>query len=430
MPKPSPAPDTWLTITGLGAQGDGVADGGDGAPRHVPFTLPGERVRVVPAGKGVRAVEIRDPDPARQAPACPHFTRCGGCRLQHLDPARYADLKRARISTALAQRGVADIPLRPTRGSPPGARRRLDLAIAWEGKAGGRGPVRVGLHEAGSHALVDLRVCPVADPALVALLDPLRDLARTLPGISGARLTRLEDGVDLALEGGPRDLAAREQAAAFADAQDLARFSWSVGRGAQAGWEIVAARKLCRVTIAGVGVAVPPAGFLQATPQGEAAIIAAVAEAVGAPRRVVDLYAGIGTVSLALAAAGAEIWALDGAVPALAAYAGAGRARQLAVRTEQRDLSHRPLPPEDFAGWAAVVLDPPFAGAAAQCRDLGGNLGGLGPSRLAYVSCNPATFARDARTLADGGWRLDWVQPIDQFLWSADIELVAAFSRV
>lgn len=394
------------TIERIAARGDGVT--GDG--RHVPFAAPGDRL--LPDG-GI------EPGPHHMAPPCRHFPRCGGCQLQHVDDAAYSDFLVSRIAGALGAQGLAAPDIRPPVLSPPRTRRRAALRAERIGRK-----IVLGFNEAASHRIVDLAECHVLAPALFALLNPLRELlAGLLRDRRGAevQLAMTDQGIDLLLEKIEAEgLAAAERLNEFAERHRLARLSIDDGFGPQPRWE----PEPVTVTLGGVPVPLPPAAFLQATPEGEAALVATVGEAVGGATMIADLFAGLGTFALPLSRT-ARVYAAEGArEPALSLRAAAARA-QRAIVVEHRDLFRRPLDGKELSRFEAVVLDPPRAGAKEQTPALAGS--GLG--RLAYVSCNPATFARDAKALIEGGWRIEWIRPVGQFRWSTHVELVAAFNR-
>jgi 23S rRNA (uracil1939-C5)-methyltransferase len=400
----------------------------DGRPVFVAGLLPGERalVRVTAEREGAfrgEAVELVSPSPLRVASPCPHFGPCGGCALQHLEAGACLEWKRGLVVQALARRGLEGVPVAAPVTVPEKARRRAVLAAA---RSGGR--VDLGFHQARSHAIVDLSDCRVLHPDLFALLAPLREvLALVLEdgARAGATLLLTETGIDLLLDGpAPPDLAAREALAAFAEDRDLARLSWRAGDDPLV--EPVAQRRAPLVRFAGVAVAPPPGGFVQPTAEGKAALVAGVLRRLpeGATR-LADLYAGCGTFTFALAAR-ARVHAVEGEAAALAALEAAARASAAGrVTAEQRDLARRPLLAEELNPYDCVVFDPPRAGAKAQAEQLA--LSGV-PAAIA-VSCNPHTFARDARLLADGGFALEEVTPIDQFPWTGHLELVARFRR-
>lgn len=417
-------------IVRLGEGGDGIAETAGGR-LYVPLTVPGDRVRALPlrprnGGFAARLLQVVTAGPGRAQPPCPHFGVCGGCALQHLADDAYAAWKVTRLTTALARVGLADCRIGPLVRTPPGSRRRATFAAARS--AGGA--MQLGFQVREAHRIVDLAVCPVLEQAIAALLAPLR---RLLSGIlpAGARasvsVTLLDSGLDVLLQGwSPRSAADLERLAAFAAEADLARLSWQAA--ADAPIEPLVLRRPALARFAGVPVAAPPAGFLQASAAGEAALLAAVRAGIGSATAVCDLFCGSGTFALPLALVGAHVHGVDGDADAIAALAAAGRsAPALASRLscEQRDLFARPLATAELARYAAVVLDPPRAGARAQAAALAASA----VPQVVYVSCNPATFARDARLLADGGYRLEEVTPVDQFLWSPHVELAAVFRR-
>ena len=393
------------TIVRLAARGDGVAADG----RFFPLTAPGDRVE--PDGSVV-------PGPHRRVPPCRHFPECGGCQLQQIDDPAFAGYLADRIAAALAAQHVPPAEIRPPHISPPNSRRRASLHAERRG-----GQVLLGFHAEASHRIVDMRECHILCPELFALVAPLRLLLGSLlpkRGSGGVRMTLADQGVDLLLDRIEADgLAASEALTAFADSHRLARLGLDDGYGAQTRWE----PEPVTVTLGGVPVGIPPAAFLQATADGEASLVAAVRRAVGAAATVADLFAGLGTFALSLPG---RVLAVEGARDAaLALKAAANRSgRQLFV--DHRDLFRRPLEAKELARFDAVVLDPPRAGAKEQVLALAASP----VRRIAYVSCNPATFARDAKTLVDGGYALEWIQPVGQFRWSTHVELAAAFIRV
>ncbi len=422
-----PQHEAILTIDSVGARGDGIARR-EGRPVYVPFTAPGDRVRVrlgarTGEGSAAELVELLAPG-ARVAPCCRHFGACGGCALQHLDAVAYAAAKESQIAAALGQHGLAAATVAPLLRLPPGTRRRARFAL--EHPRGGAAPL-VGFHARASHRIVDMQECAVLHPALLALAGALRRLVPRLSprGSAGAATATLGDtGIDLLLDlAAPPDLAALEALAGFAEAQDLARLAW---RAPEMGAPVPAAiRRPPRIVLSGVPVDLPAEAFLQASAAAEAALAAEALAGIGKASRVADLYAGLGTITFALAPR-AAVHAVEGAREAAAALtAAAARAGLQRVTVERRDLEARPLSPAELAPFEAVVFDPPRAGAKAQSAALARSA----VPRLVAVSCNPASFARDARLLVDGGYRLERVQPIDQFVWSPHVELVAWFQR-
>ncbi|MET1110203.1 MAG: class I SAM-dependent RNA methyltransferase, partial [Allosphingosinicella sp.] len=297
--------------------------------------------------------------------------------------------------------------------SPPKSRRRASLRAERGGA--------LGFNAQASHRIVDIRECHVLRPELFALVQPLRALMRKLKAsaTAGVRLTLTDQGVDLLLE--KVEIAGLASAAAlgdFAREQNLARLALDDGYGAETRWE----PDPVTVTLGGIPVPLPHGAFLQATAEGEAALVEAVRKAVGDARIVADLFAGLGTFALALEG---RILAAEAARDAaLALKSAAGRA-QRPVFVDHRDLYRRPLDVAELDRFEAIVLDPPRAGAKEQAAALARSA----VPRIAYVSCNPSTFARDAAALVEGGYRFDWILPVGQFRWSTHVELVGAFSR-
>ena len=416
-----------LEIEAIGARGDGFAEL-EGRPVFVPQSAPGDRVRVRIAGEnaaGLRGepLELEVEGPGRQEPPCPHFGPCGGCALQHIEESSYRDWKAQLLPKALGQRGLEGVELRPVTWIAPATRRRVVLAAKGQGRG-----LRLGFHERYSHNVVDLRQCLIMTPALFAAVAPLREALRSVP--SGKRgltvtLTETESGLDLLLEGEePLDLAARESLAAFAEAQDLGRISWRQGGDFV---EPLAERRAPKLTFGGIEVTPSPGGFLQPSVEGEAALRDLVLEALPEDAgRVLELFSGIGSFTFPLAQR-AAVRAVEGDEGAVAALEAAARLPHLQGRleSEQRDLFRRPYGADELEGFDAVVFDPPRAGAQAQAERLAGS----SVKTVIAVSCNPATFARDARILVDGGYRLAWAAPVDQFVWSPHLELVAKFER-
>ena len=416
-----------IAIEQVGAQGDGIGQLG-AALVYVPLALPGERWRARLAarrGAGFAAEPLMALQAVpRASPPCPHFGDCGGCQLQHLPAADYAAWQRAVVVQALARRGLGDVAVAAPRITPPAARRRVRLAFAIR-----RGKVRLGFRVRAGHAVVDAAACPVARPEIVALLPALRSLLAALAIARDGgevQITASASGLDLLLTTAlAPGLGEREALAGFAAQQDLARLAWRPA--ARTAAEPIAARRPVRVQFAEVTAELPPGAFLQASSFAEDAIRRAVAGTVGDARRIADLFAGCGTLGLPLAAAGARVLALDADPDMLAAAQHAARQAGFGERfgVTTRDLERSPLAGRELQALDAAILDPPRAGARAQAAALAT---GRVP-RVAMVSCHPASFARDARTLVDGGYRLLRVQPIDAFLWSSQIELVGAFAR-
>ena len=405
-----------VRIERLGAQGDGVAEGPDG-PLFVPFTLPGELVKVeAKSGDGhAEPLAILEPSPERVAPVCQYFGTCGGCALQHMEAHAYLAWKRELVVAALASRGL-EAPVEQVRAVPLASRRRAAFALGRTAKG-----IAFGYRAARSHAIVDIAACPVLSPAIAGRLPKLKSaLAPLLGGKREARITvtEAEQGLDVVVEG------IRPSPALFARAGDGGAKFRGCPHHARRG-EPGASRHANGRAVRRRGE--PAAGaFLQASRESEAVLAGLVKEGVGRAKRVADLFAGIGTFTFALAAS-AEIDAFEEDEEAIAALAGAARAtpKLKPVRTHARDLFRVPLTSRELARYDAVVLDPPRAGAKAQAEALAGSK----VPKVVMVSCNPGTCARDLRILVDGGYRIARVVPVDQFLFSPHVELVAVLER-
>jgi len=393
-------------IERIAARGDGVT--GDG--RHVVGAVPGDRVR----DDGIII-----PGPNRAEPPCRHFGKCGGCELQHVAEPALADFVRDRVVGALAGQDVPVGEVLPALLSAPQSRRRAALTALRTGKQ-----VAIGFNAAQSNQIVDMRECPLLLPELFALIAPLRDLLTEIAPPRRpvkVKLQMLDQGVEVVLEGVKAEgLDAAMALQDFAGAHALARLAVDQGYGLETLWQ----PEPPTVVFGDVTVEVPAFAFLQATTAGQAALVDAVTRAIGDAGAVADLFAGVGTFALSIQQ-GRKVYAAEGARDAIAALqAAANRARAL-VATEHRDLFRRPLIPAELNRFGAVILDPPRAGAEEQVVQLAAS----DTPVIAYVSCNPASFARDAKLLVAGGYALDWVQPVGQFRWSTHVELAARFSR-
>lgn len=402
-----------VTIESLGSQGDGITP--DGV--FVPRSLPGEVVRIVPNGHRAVLSEIVRAAPDRVSPRCPHFGICGGCSVQHASGELVARWKEGMVRKSLAARGIDGIEIRPIVTSPPRSRRRAGFTAKRTKKG-----TQIGFHAAGSNQIVPVSECHVVEPSIMALMNGLDELVLAGASRKGElriTVTASEAGLDVSVSGGkPVEGPMYGQLVAFAATSDLARLGWDD--------EPVVVRRPPFQCMGRAMVVPPPGGFLQATAHGETALVAVVREALAGAENITDLFSGSGTFSLPLAEV-ADVHAVESDAAALEALdAGWRKAEGLRrVTTEVRDLFHRPLLDRELEKMDAVVIDPPRLGARAQSEQLARSK----VERIAAVSCNPATFARDARMLIDGGYRLDWVQPVDQFRWSPHVELAARFSR-
>ncbi|MZR32118.1 23S rRNA (uracil(1939)-C(5))-methyltransferase RlmD [Sneathiella litorea] len=414
-----------LTIDHIGSSGDGIAEK-DGKRYYIPFTVPGDRVKaslVEEHGNGflMAVEEIMTPGPDRTAPACRHFGTCGGCSLQHLDPTTTAAWKRQRIVDCLSMAGIEKAEVLKTISCPPGSRRRVEF-IASKRKKG----VMIGFHQRRSHQIFDVGDCPVIDPQLLGLVKPLRALLPSLlPRNSEARIlaTVTENGPDILITAKKElDLEVRETLANFATEQALARIAWR--QNAKETPEVIAARLLAEVKLNNVPVTLPPGSFLQASKAGETALADFARSALGDARNIADLFAGVGSFTFPLAA-NAPVHAVEGDAELVNGLQNAANRAILPVTSETRDLFQRPLLTAELNSYDGLLFDPPRAGAKAQAEEIAkSNI----PVVVA-ISCNPVTFARDVRILTDGGYRLDEVLPVDQFLFSPHIEMAAVLRQ-
>jgi len=392
-------------IIRIAARGDGVTVDG----RHVPGAVPGDTL--LPDGSIMRV-------PHRLDPPCPHFGTCGGCQLQHADDELLAAYVTARVVEAARGQGIDPAEVLPAHLSPPRSRRRATLHFA----PGSKRPL-VGFRQEGTHRIVDLDQCQILRPELFALVGPLRTMLARRKGRYAADvgLTLVDQGIDCTIRGLTMEgLAETEAMLDFARENGLARLSVDLGFGPEAVWEPEPAT----VSLSGVTVGFPADGFLQATLDGEAALTSQAREWIGDARLVADLFSGLGTFAFALGG-GRRVLAVEAARDAhLACKAAAGRSGG-AVHALHRDLFRNPLRPDELAKFAAVVLDPPRAGAKEQAVQLAESK----VERVIYISCNPSSWARDAARLIEGGYGLASVRPVGQFRWSTHVELASLFLR-
>jgi 23S rRNA (uracil1939-C5)-methyltransferase len=404
-----------LTVAHLGNQGDGIAETESGAV-YLPFTLPGERIIAEVEGSRGRLVSVEEAAPERIAPICRHFGECGGCALQHLDRQPYLDWKRQRVIAALSMEGI-DAPVEPVLAVGAHTRRRATFsALRVKGA-----PLLLGFRKAQSHDLIDIGECPVLLPASETSLLGVRRLLDDLLPAGEARIlvTACDNGLDLNIETAPNPLRPLTPAIAHAaEALGIVRITL--------GEDPVLTTATPWVTCGDVPVDLPPRAFLQASADAEAAMAAIAVEALGKARKVADLFCGLGAFSFALARK-AAVTAIEIDRRLIAALELAARHAQglKPIRTLVRDLMREPLSPPELKDFDAVLFDPPRAGAIAQAK----TLAKAEVPVVIAVSCNPASFAKDARALIDGGYSLGRVVPVDQFTYSSHVELVAVFER-
>ena len=420
LPESPPAIEAELAIERMGQLGEGVAEFG-GRPVFIPYVLPGERVEArVSGGRGSPGA-ILSSSPERIAPFCPYFGRCGGCALQHWDEGAYRAWKRSLVVSALHFEAL-DPPVAEVIDAHGEGRRRVKLHVRRGEGGKGERKARAGFMIAKTHELVDIELCPILVPALREAPAIARLLGEVLASSGkplGVQLTATRTGLDVDLTGnGPIDLGTRLRLTDLAARLDLARLSLH--------GDVVVERRAPMLSFGPVDVALPPGGFLQATEAGESALSALVLEAAQGARSIADLFSGAGPFALRLAGS-ARVHAADSDAAGIAALKRAGNhARGLKpLTTEIRDLFRRPLLVAELKSFEAVIFDPPRAGAEAQVQQLAAS---KVPTLIA-VSCNPASFARDAGILCRAGYRLESVTPVDQFKWSAHLELVGVFRR-
>lgn len=413
-----------LDILEIGARGDGIAEL-EGQRYFVPFTLPAETVEAEPRderGEGIACdlLEVLAPSRHREVALCAHFGTCGGCALQHWRRDIYAGWKVELVGRALQQRGVKAPSFMPPLAGEPAERRRADIVMRRQGRK-----VRAGFHERASQKVVDVGTCIVARSAINAAFAPLRQvMADVLPDGSSADaiMNETDTGLDVLLRPHKKlalNLPLRERLVTLAEEANFARLSW----GDRATAEPVVTRRAPSLVLGEVTVEPPPGVFLQATKRAEVTMRAAVAAWLGDAASVADLFAGVGALSLGRTG---RLSLFESDKPAVAAIDAA--VRKLGgnrVTAHHRDLFRNALTRTELNAFDAVVLDPPRAGAATQCAELAQS----NVKRIVYASCDPGSFARDVRGLQDAGYRLEKLMPIDQFLWSAHVELIALLTK-
>jgi 23S rRNA (uracil1939-C5)-methyltransferase len=408
-----------LVIARLGHRGDGVADAAD-EPVYVPFALPGEVVEVEPVtGHPDRRhlLHVAAASPDRITPICPHFGVCGGCAVQHLNAASYREWKRGLVIEALQQVRL-DAPVAALIDAHGEGRRRATL----HARRGTHDVLEVGFAAARAHHLVAIDRCPVLAPALANSIKVAWSIAEALEVKRkplDIQVTATDHGLDVDVRGsGPLTAIESSALAGVAVAHKLARLTRH--------GEIVAQHASPSVAMGRASVILPPGAFLQATVEGETQLMRLVDQHSSGAKDIVDLFAGVGPFALRLAER-TRIVAMDDDGPAIAALTRAATTTQglKPVTASVRDLFRNPLAAPELAGFDAVVFDPPRQGAQAQARELAKSKVPV----IIGVSCNVASFARDARLLVDGGYRLTSVTPVDQFRYTPHVELVGNFLR-
>lgn len=403
---------TTVKIKRLGHLGDGIADG----PIYVPATLPGEVVSGTLDGEHLRDPKIDTPSDHRVKAPCSHAKSCGGCQLQHASDAFVSDWKRDVVRQALAAHGIA-VDLGDPIISPPRSRRRATFSVKRTKKG-----ALAGFHMKASDTIIAVPNCQLVHSDLTAALpmvEALGVLGASRKGELSVLVTRTDTGLDVAVNGGKKmDVASHQALSDLAREYDLARIAWD--------GEIALQRRAPVLRLGSADLTPPPGAFLQATKEGETALVEAVKQALTGAKRVADLFAGCGTFALPLAK-DAMVHAVEGDRDMVNALDHAWRNAEGLKRVthEVRDLFRNPLLPDELAKFDAAVIDPPRAGAAAQVAEIAQ----AGIPRIAHVSCSPATFARDTATLIRAGYDVEWIKVVDQFRWSTHVELVALLRR-
>ncbi len=415
-----------LEITDLGAAGDGIGRR-NGKTYYVPFTLPGDTITAEEGekkGKGFTAdlSEVLAPSELRSKPLCKHFGTCGGCSLQHMHEDALADWKTQLIRDNLSRAGIEDVTFNPIQTSPAHSRRRVEF-VASKRKKG----VMIGYHLRRSHQINDIGECPLINKELMALVQPLRLLlSDIMPRNSRARLTLTNspNGPDLLISVEfSVDLDIREKLAAFATDHGLSRICWLDQTDKYL--ETVCELKPVEIPIGQSKVAISPGGFLQATQEGQETLIDLTLSHIPTGAAIADLFAGCGSFTLPATTVAKHITAYENDLYLINALKKAANTNMLPISAQERDLFRNPVPAHELNNFDCVIIDPPRAGASAQVEEIGYST----VSKVIFISCNPASFARDAQHLIEAGYQMGPVTPIDQFRWSSHVELFTTFTR-
>jgi 23S rRNA (uracil1939-C5)-methyltransferase len=408
-----------LLVDHVGHFGDGVALAG-GENVYVPYTLGGETVEVAAVSGHPdrrRLLQVEHASPERIMPFCPHFAICGGCAIQHWETERYRAWKRNLVVEMLAHAKL-DSDVHPLVDAHGLGRRRVTL----HARMGTHDVLKVGFAAAGSHDIIPVDRCPILSPGLDGALDAAWALAEPLISTGkplDIQITATETGLDVDVRGsGPVPSKTIAALSRVAEAHRLARLTRH--------GELVLMRTPPTITAGMAQVILPPGSFLQPTVAGEEALAALVADHCKRAKHIADLFCGVGPFALRLARK-SRVAAFDNDAGAVAALqkAAASTSGLKPLKAEARDLFRRPLMPQELRDYDTVVFDPPRQGAQAQATQLAASK----IATVVAVSCNVATFARDARILVDGGYALEGVTPVDQFRHTPHVELVAQFAR-
>ena len=430
-------PHFEVDITGIGAMADGTGMH-EGTPVFVPFTCPGDRIkadvrRKTKDGTHAQMLSLITPSPDRQAPPCEHFGTCGGCSLQHINETRYRAFKQGMLESFVMGIGVGRSVVAPMVEIKAHSRRRAEFKLEARNDT-----IRIGFFMRGSHRLIDLNACPISDPQLMEALPALRECLSglTKPGrLTSISLTALENGLDATIKTssaiGTKD---KNKLAAFAESSPIIRLNIQTQPKRESRKVAVPEDPIClydegnaTIAFAGVEVALPSGAFLQATEKSQNAITDLVSEHLHGCDVIADLYSGCGTYSFALIKQALRVSAYEGADEMAAAMNNACVANDMddKISTTVRDLFTDPLSVEELNHFDGLVINPPRNGALPQVQAIGEST----VKKVVMVSCDPATFKRDAKCLIDAGYTLTLAVPIDQFYWSRHLELVAVFEK-
>ena len=414
-----------ITIDELGGRGDGIVSI-DGKIVYVPYTVTGDVVDVKLNGSKGRLRDIHQKSPHRVDAVCEHFTKCGGCMLQHVETEYYKNWKSGLIKTALINQGIDKVEILPLKMSSAASRRRTSFQAIGRGA----GNIVLGYAEKGSHNLIDVNMCSILVPEIANFIDPLRKFLQKLlkkQQKMTVQITKGDNGLDVVFKTkGEVDLDLRMDLAEFAQTNDLARVSWFDTGLKKPHYEMLAERKKPYVTFEGNKVFFPEGAFLQATKQGQKALIDAMLKGISGAGHVVDLFSGCGTFSIA-AAKQANVHAVENNEEMLVALKTSANMMTgiRKVTTELRDLFLRPLLPHELNKYDVAIIDPPRAGAKHQMTEIINS----DIKKLVMISCNPVSFSRDVQNLNDAGFKMGAVTPIDQFIYSPHLEILSVFER-
>jgi 23S rRNA (uracil1939-C5)-methyltransferase len=415
-----------LEITTLGGMGDGIGYH-EGQAVFVPFTCIGDKVEVEIEQSGkdfsrAKLVKIIEPGSDRQTPPCQHFMQCGGCSLQHLKPDSYNNFKRDILVQVVRRLGCDESILRPLVEVGQGSRRRAEFKVSVN-----KGEVSIGFFGAKSHNVIDLAMCPVTSEKITSLLPPLKSLISSLkkPGnIKAINISQSDNGLDIVLNvGSPTAAADKQKLTEFAGKYNILRMAEKTEQE----MDVIYGNIAPIINFGTINVELPVGSFLQATHTGQMAITDIILEHTKGYKRVADLYCGCGTYSLPLAQNGHIVHAYEGGHEMVTAIHNAARKSNFEdkIIAHFRDLYKRPLKQHELKNFDALVINPPRNGAKPQADEIAQS----DIKKVIMVSCNPATFERDASSLIHGGYKLTQATPIDQFYWNSHLELVAVFEK-